>query len=69
MSGSSPFGGPQAVNMALQEEYHYELFIRLPGYGGRDLQDTEDTDGFNPDVQETMDFAKYAHSRPVGGET
>ena len=26
-------------------------------------------DGFNPDVRETMDFANYAHSRPVGGET
>ena len=56
-------------NMALHEEYHYELFNRLPGYCGRYLQDTEDTDGFNPDVRETMDFANYAHSRPVGGET
>ena len=56
-------------NMALHEEYHNELFNRLPGYCGRDLHDTEDTDGFDPDVRERMDFANYTHSRPVGGET
>ena len=56
-------------NMALHEEYRYKLFNRLPGYCGRDLYDTEDTDRFNPDVRETMDFANYAYSRPVGGET
>ena len=61
--------GLKQWNMALHEEYHYELFNRLPGYCGRDLHDTEDTDGFDPDVRETMDFANYVHSRPVGGET
>ena len=58
--------GLRRWNMTLHEEYHYELFNRLPGYCGRDLHDTEDTDGFNPDVRM---FANYAHSRPVGGET
>ena len=29
----------------------------------------EDTDEFDPDVQERMDFVNYAHSRPDGGET
>ena len=55
-------------NMALHEEYHNELFNRLPGYCGRDLHDTEDTDEFDPDVRERMDFAYYMHSRTVIGE-
>ena len=56
-------------NMALDEEYHYELINHLPGYCSGDLHDTEDTDRFDPDVRERMDFANYTHSRPVGGET
>ena len=58
--------GLRQWNMALHEEYHYELLNRLQGYCGRDLHDT---DGFDPDVRERMDFANYMHSRPVGGET
>ena len=61
--------GLKQWNMALYKEYHNELFNRMPGYCGRDLHDTEDTDGFDPGVREIMDFAYYTHSRPVGGET
>ena len=53
----------------MDEEYHCGLFNRLPVYYGRDLYDTEDTDEFDPDVQEIMDFVNYAHNRPEGGET
>ena len=48
----------------LDEEYHYEIFYRLP-----DLHDTEDTDGFDPDVRKRMDFLNYTHSHPDGAET
>ena len=61
--------GLRRWSMALHEEYHHELFNRLPGYCGGDLHNTEDIDGFNPDVREIIDFTYYTHSRPVGGET
>ena len=56
-------------NMVMDVEYHYEIFNRLPVYYGGDMYDTEDTDEFDPDVQERMDFLNYTHSRPDGGET
>ena len=43
--------GLRQWNMALDEEYHYDIFNRLPGYCGGDLHDTEDIDGFDPDVR------------------
>ena len=46
-----------------------DIFYRRPRYCGGDLHDTEDTDGFNPDVRKRMDFLNYMHSRPDGGET
>ena len=61
--------GLRQWSMAMDEEYHCGIFNRLPGYYGGDLYDTEDTDEFDPDVQEIMDFVNYAHSRPDGGET
>ena len=56
-------------NITMNVEYHYEIFNRLPVYYGRDLYDTEDTDEFDPDVQEIMDFLNCTHSHPDGGET
>ena len=56
-------------NMVMDVEYHYETFNRLPVYYSGNLSDTEDTDEFDPDVQEGMDCLTYTHSRPDGGET
>ena len=50
-------------------EYDYETFNGLPVYYGGDLYDTEDTDEFDPDVQEGIDFINYMHSRPDGRVT
>ena len=61
--------GLRQWSMTMDEEYHCGIFNRLPVYYGGDLYDTEDTDEFDPDVQERMDFVNYAHSRPDGGET
>ena len=55
-------------NMVMDVEYHYETFNGLSVYYGGDLYDTEDTDEFDPDVQEGIDFIIYTHSRPDGGE-
>ena len=41
----------------------------MPVYYGGDLYDSEDTEEFDLDVQEGMDFRTYTHSRPDGGET
>ena len=61
--------GLRQWNMAMDMEYHYEIFNLLPVYYGGDLYDTEDTDEFDTDVQERMDFLNYTHSHPDGGET
>ena len=61
--------GLQQWNMVMDVEYHYETFNGLPVYYGGDLYDTEDTDKFDPDVQEGIDFITYTHSRMDGGET
>ena len=55
--------------MVMDVKYDYETFNGLPVYYGRDLYDTEDTDEFDPDVQEIIDFITHLHSRPDGGET
>ena len=61
--------GLRQWSIAMDEEYHYEIFNRLPVYYGGDLYDTEDTDEFDPHVQERMVFVNYVHFRPDGGET
>ena len=61
--------GLRQWNMAMDVEYQNEIFNRLPVYYGGDLYDTEDTDEFDPDVQERVDFLNYTHSHPDGGET
>ena len=47
--------GLRQWNMAMDVEYHYEIFNRLPVYYGGDLYDTEDTDEFDPDDASCME--------------
>ena len=61
--------GLRQWNMFMDGKYDYETVNGLPGYYSGDLYDTEDTDEFNPDVQEGIDFITYSHSRPDGGKT
>ena len=60
--------GLRQWNMVMNVKYDYETFYGLPVYYGGDLHDTEDTDEFDPDVQEGIDFITYTYSRPECGE-
>ena len=61
--------GLRQWSMFMDGKYDYETFNGLPGYYDGDLYDTEDTDEFDPDVQEGIDFITYTHSRPDRGKT
>ena len=58
--------GQRQWNMDMDVEYQYETFNGLPVYYGGDMYDSEDTEEFDPDVQEGMDLMTYTHSRPDG---
>ena len=45
-------------------EYQYEAFNGLPVYYGGDMYDSEDTEGFDPDVPAAMGGMTYAERPP-----
>ena len=57
--------GLRQWNMFMHGKYDYETVNGLPGYYGGDLYDTEDTDEFDPDVQEGIYFITYTQ-QPSG---
>ena len=55
-------------NMDMDIEYQYETFNGLPVYYGGDMYDSEDTEGFDPDVPAVMGGMTYAERPPDDGD-
>ena len=56
--------GLRQWNMDMDIAYQYETFNGLPVYYGGDMYDSEDTEGFDPDVPAVMGGMTYAE-RPL----
>ena len=52
--------GLRQWNMDMDIEYQHETFNGLPVYYGGDMYDSEDTEGFDPDVPAAMGGMTYA---------
>ena len=59
--------GLRQWNMDMDIEYQYETFNGLPVYYGGDMYDSEDTEGFDPDVPAVMGGMTYAERPPNDG--
>ena len=60
--------GLRQWNMDMYIEYQYETFNGLPVYYGGDMYDSEDTEGFDPDVPAAMGGMTYAERPPDDGD-